>query len=243
MVERLGLDAKDNRYARLLQIAISGLREMSYTMDTSKTTKVLPVNSNDTVDLPYDYIRYIRIGVCRNGKIVSLGLNPKICPMIYDDCGNPEVPKGNKKTNLDKAFVDRNHMSTSMYFNRRMEFTGGVYNARGGQNKLGEYKVIEDDGIIALQGFTGDEVILEYYADIEKVEGKFLVHPYDTETLKDWIWWKYIQNNKTVGTGVKREAERMYYNSLRKSRSNHRRFNIQELMKFYRKGFSSSPKI
>ena len=74
MVDDLGLDAIDRRYARFLSLAISGLRDLYYDNVGGVIKEVvLDVNDDDTVSLPSDYIDYHAIGMVSNGQFLSFG--------------------------------------------------------------------------------------------------------------------------------------------------------------------------
>ena len=170
---------------RYLQFGINGLREFNF--DTTGIAKpvVLPVNSNDTVDLPNDFIDYIRIGICGfDGIIQDLAENKNICfPRATDDCGDilpDEVSGGTVVIDFFEGGQFRNN-----------EFIGRRFGQGGGSPGAGSYRINERDGYISLQGLTGANVILEYMADIEKNDkGNFTVHPFIVQALKSWMAWQ-----------------------------------------------------
>jgi len=92
MAEDLGLDMIDRRYPRYLTIAINGLRELNYDSPHFGIKEVvLDINSNDTVDLPEDFLDYYAIGTCNDhGELQVIGLNDNLCKPGKDDCGNTE---------------------------------------------------------------------------------------------------------------------------------------------------------
>ena len=90
--------ATEHNYARLLQLAIKGLREIHIDVSGDPKAVYLTVSDNDTVNLPDDYINYLKIAVCdsETGNVHSLGWNKQMClPRSYDDCGNISRPENN----------------------------------------------------------------------------------------------------------------------------------------------------
>ena len=57
----------EHKYMSYLDIAMRGLKELSFDATQEVKAITLTVNDNLTVDLPSDYVDYVRIGVCNNG--------------------------------------------------------------------------------------------------------------------------------------------------------------------------------
>jgi len=82
-----------NKYSKFLVIGISGLREYDLDVSGTPTIVALSIDANtDTVQLPGDYINYVKIGIRGpDGNVHALGLNASMClPRDYDECGNPD---------------------------------------------------------------------------------------------------------------------------------------------------------
>ena len=129
MAESLG-ESTTHKYPRILQIAISGLREFNQDVKGVIRTVEMEVNSNDTVDLPADFIDYRIIGVCGdNGSIESLGINPTMCPPIIDNCGDISgVPNRNENlpfSNFDSYYFQGTDVSNGEVIGRRYGLGGG----------------------------------------------------------------------------------------------------------------------
>lgn len=238
LLESLG-ETTLHKYPRLLQIAISGLREMNTDVEGIIKTVELPVGSNDTVSLPSDFIDYRLIGVCStDGTIQSLGLNANMCPPLYDDCGNLI---GSPERSQDVPFYGYDNIYSQGSSFRNGESIGRRFGQGGGYNKFGYYRVWKDRGYITLTNFTGGSIILEYLGDIDTVDENYMVHPYMVEAIKSWIYWKYIQRKPQYSGNEKMMARREYYNQkyLAKKRTN--MVNVKELMDAMRKYYGMTP--
>jgi hypothetical protein len=240
-IESLGASQTDERYPRFLQIAISGLRDLNQDIKSISTDALLPVNDNLTVDLPSDYIDYELIGIVRNGRILSFGLNSNAAPLPLDDCGNSLVASdiNTDSTSGGGSFIGYN----SAAFNKDGQFVGRRFGLGGGGNSLGTYKVFKSKGYIALNNFSGDEIILRYMSNLEQVDGNFVVDPFMVESLKAWMWWKYIQRSRSYGGGEKQLAQADYNKEKRKSQIRENRFNMPEFFNAYKSGYRSAPKM
>lgn len=243
LVESLGAEQIDNRYARLLQIAINGLRDLKRHYPGETSYAVIDVNDNHTVTLPNGYIEWIKVGVCYNGQILALGQNDNMCPPGTDSCGNIEVDQPVLNP-IPFSLVDElpyggynNDGYNGDYYN--------LYGLGGGQNTLGRFKIFRDEGYIALQSLNTnfDQVILEYKADIELIDGQFFVHPYDVESLKAWIWWKYIERNLNYPFNERENARIRYKAEKHRSLVDRSRLSLNEIISAVRSGYKSSPNI
>jgi hypothetical protein len=246
MIESLGASQIDNRYPRLLQIAISGLKDLN--MDVRGIVKVERIavdTSSFIANLPNDYLQYKKIFICYAGQQLSLGLNENMCPPDYDSCGNMTVCSSEDSTEDSNDGI-LYPLSSNVPVNSDGQFTGRQYGVSGGNNSLGYYRVYPNEGYIAFQNVTlvFDEIIMEYLADIDQVDGTTYVHPNDVEALKAWLWWKYIQRSGTKNNNYdKEDARRTYGREKGKARIRHNTFNVNELMMAVRSGYRSSPKL
>jgi len=238
MAEDLGLEQIDRRYPRFLSMAISALRDLRYdNIGGYEKEVVLDVNDNDTVDLPLDYIDYYAIGVCSNGELSGLGVNTNLCDVAKDDCGNRTE---------DTQVLESDTMGVFSYYtdyNDKGEHLGGNFGVGGGRSNIGQYKIYPDKGYIALQGYTGSQIILRYKADIQSVNGDYEVHPYDVQPIKDWIWYKYVSKSRSSNLGTIQLAERAYAKSKKQAQKRHSSFSVREFLNAYRSGFRGSPRV
>lgn len=224
-------------YDRFLGYAISGLRECH--MDFSGTPKRVFIDidtRNYTAPLPNDMISHVFIGLCENGQVKSLGLNPKMCtPHTYSDCGELQTQVTNG-SNGDMVYTSGK--------SRNNENLGGMYGLGGGQNQNGYYKIDLEKNIIALQnlGSTVTQIVLEYIADPTDPNSDTEIHPYDIETIKAWMYMKDI-SKKRIPLGEKQLARQVYREERRKSMRRHASFTIDEALQSIRKANKLSPKL
>ena len=225
----------EHKFARYLQYGYSGLRDFNLDTSGSITAVFLTVNSNGTVDLPSDYISFIRLGICgTDGNLHYLGHNPKMCRLSTDDCGDLEKNTGTGSS----AFADAEGGHW-----RNDEGIGRYFGVGGGNNKNGYYKIRSKEGYIELQNFDNGEVWLEYLADISRnSNGEFQVHPYLIEALKDWIQWMSIQRNLRQPANAKEMARRDYLRSKNIAQRRFASFTLEECKSVIRKSFTMFPK-
>lgn len=269
---------------RLTQIGIDGLREFNIDVTGIPKIATLPVTSVDTVDLPNDFVNYIRIGVSGNdGQIHSLGVNNNLdISKHVDKCGNDLRPRhkhndtfeGMPFSDVLLPFFSVDFIPTHF---RNGETLGAFFSQGGGNNQFGYYRVDLRNWVIHVQGlshrphnhplvphrdadndFDNDNVkehhhkhhhhiVLEYLSDLEKitVEGRkqLRIHPFIIEALKQWIYWKFIEKNRTYNASQQSEAERRFWNAFTLSVARVNSPNIEELLQAYRKENTLTTKL
>lgn len=237
-IERLMASQIDDRYPNFLQIATTGLKDLNYDIQQIVNTEILPVNDNLTVTLPPDYIDYQMIGVVCGNNISSLGLNENQAPLNTNSCGNP-VARISNNGNYEGYFLDYN----SANWSEDGEYLGRHYGAGGGGNSNGTYKVYKAEGYIALNNFSGDEIVLRYVTNLKKVNGNFMVDEYLVEAVKDFIWWTYVKANRSYGLGERQMAHEDYKRTKKEALIRSTRWNFPEFLNAWNTGFRSSPRM
>lgn len=218
----------ENEFFRHLQYGISILRECHMDFSGIPITEVLEVNPNMTVNLPLGYINYIKIAtVDARGFIHALGLNRNMSLVTtYDECGSPitQAKLQQIQQNINNqgegggAIVPADFVTAYEGFAdnwRNGELMGRFFGIGGGNNSWGYYRIDEQNGVIKLQGVVSPVIVLEYIADLSRVNGDFEVHPFLIECLKNGMYWKSLKNNLRVGLGEKQLAKKDYDISYR----------------------------
>lgn len=236
----------EHRFVQALQLGISCLRELEFDVTGSPVIKELPVSDLDTVDLPDDYLNYIRIGfVNKYGYFQELGRNNDI-PLnrSLDDCGKR---KKQKKADLDTDYTVNASFSGTEYGSvhfRNNENVGRYYGLGGGNNVNGGFKIDKNYHQIQLDCYEGgDTITLEYLADPNKTNGEFEVHPFAVETVKAWIDWKLSENNANISAGVSERKRQLYGNNKKMLRSRIASMSVQDMLQAFRKGNKAAPKF
>jgi hypothetical protein len=209
-----------NRFAKVYQIAVSGLREIN--MDDSGTVSVaiLPCNLVDQVNLPVDFVSLIRLSMVDfAGNLQALTGNDNIAfASWFDSCGNPV--KHAPQANVEPNGTFWNGISGYTDNFRNGEATGRMFGVGGGNNVYGTYRVDRQNGTIVFGNLMAnvDQVVLEYLADLSAVDGKYLVHPFMIASIKAYISWMDINDNDRKGLGDKQMKERQFYNAEKQMR-------------------------
>lgn len=217
--------------ARLYTIALSGLREMH--LDVNGIVKIveLPINDNDTVDLPLDYVKYTRVGVATDdGHVITMGIDNSI--NLSPDCGR----EGRDVTDSTSPYYNYPY---SGQFQGVNGFVGGLFAEGGAQNAFGYYRFNRETNQLWLSNvstISNCSIILEYIADISASEdGDFIVHPYVIQAVKDYISWKYVNGDRNTGISEKQLRKREYGLSLKKAKKRYGQSTPEEWASSFRK--------
>lgn len=240
LIERFGAEVIDKRYARILQIAVSGVRDLNNDVGGVIKTEKVTVNDNDTARLPHDLIRPRRIALCIDGMLMTLDEDKNLCRFETDDCGNLT----SNDNDDDDEIINYTHTYNGHY-NRKGDFTGGFYGLGGVNSSAGTYRIDEQRGILILRNVNDDsdnkedtddvEIVIEYLADITKNDNnEIMIREGEREAIKAWIWWKYIQNNRSYPANEKELARREYAREKHKANMRRNGFNTRDFLKAVR---------
>lgn len=242
-------DAGFNRAAIFRLHAVNALRELSMDFTATPKSVELPINQDDTVDYPCDFMNYISLSaVGQNGELFGLGKNTKInITKYFSDCGKPirDIPQNSTVgmlNNWEFPYLINPTYYAGHY--RNGENTGGYFNA-GGHNTIGGYRF--DNGrqqiILDAVKICYKCVVLEYIADVSQQDGDFVVHPFIWETVKRWISWQTKVDDRTSSLSNVAMAERNYVVSRKASMRRFRSSTTQEWLDAIRKANSGIPQF
>tara|TARA_R110000772_G_scaffold155490_6_gene266582 strand:+ start:144 stop:914 length:771 start_codon:yes stop_codon:yes gene_type:complete len=236
----------DHKYFQALQLGISCIRELNFDVTGSPVVVNLPVNEDDTVDLPDDYINYIRIGFCdKYGDFKELGKNKSIClNRTLDDCGAITTPTVDPNATSGTYLGVRGSSEYYATHFRNGEATGRFYGLGGGNNVNGGFKIDTVYSQIQLDCYGGgDTITLEYLSNPEKSKGNFIVIPFAIETVKNWIGWRLNLNNPNVPAVSTQMRERLYIKSNKILRARMKKNTVQDILQSFRKANKAAPKF
>jgi len=186
-------------------MAYRGLELMHYNISAEPKTVRLPVEANQTVIFPPDYVAWVKIGILNNnGEVSTLKVNnslttfrdnnpnrlSRLTPDINDTwVGNPNAPYFN-------------------YFNNGwFQTLFGV--GQAGLIQYGECRVDENNNVIILSPtFQYPDIILEYISSPEK-DNDYLVDVRLREALVTFIAWKAGLDSRQNFYAALTEARRM----------------------------------
>jgi hypothetical protein len=214
-LNRLGMyDLK--QYKRFVQIAIECFTEEMSMFHTGVGNEVvyLHMSAAKTVNLPADFIDWIKIGTPVNGKLRVLTHKDSILlPRVFDDTG---LPVGN--TDGDDTEGISNCIFFSDHF-RNGQFVGGLFGLPGGIDTA-YFRVDYENRQIVFSGTTErSEIVLEYTSSGLKADGSSLVPRQLVAPIRNYILWQKDINDPRIAFNLKEMAKREYEESVQALRS------------------------
>lgn len=246
-------------------IALRGIREMGF--DLSNEVRSLKLNitsSNNTVELPDDFVDIIKIGVIGDDGMVyvfSENKNINYSQSYADSTGAAVgVSSSANDANSDGVFdrvdskgattgssVSSDSLSSAFDSYIFRNFVHGTSNGRlygvGGGHKSGSYRMNLDQNRIELDTTSVyDQVVIEYIADQARSTNP-TVHLYLEEALRCYMYYKLVERKSTVPQGEKARARSEYYNERRKANARMKSFSKEDALQVIRQNFKQSPKV
>jgi hypothetical protein len=224
-----------HNYLRHLQLAHSGLKELTFDILGDIQIAVLTIGNTLRVDLPEDYVDYTFIGlVDSRGRLRPLGNSSRIPGKGTDNTLTPQYSTtfGNEYFN-GAINLDSRHR-------------GAIYGIGGGQNQHGQYRPSidrENWQMVFTSIAAGEQIYMEYTSDGRAKGGRNVIHPYAEEALKAYVYWKSIQRKRGQSGQEKELARRDYYNEKRLANQRMKAFTKEEALQQIRTGFKQAPKM
>ena len=244
--------------------ALRGLREIGFDLGKRiKSLKLDVTSSNNTVDLPDDFVDIVKLGVVGTNNMVyvfpqnkninysqsyanssgtAVGTSASAADSdgdgVFDRVDSKSATTGLAGTDdldtLFDSFVFRNFVHGTT--------SGRLYGVGGGHTG-GAYRLNLEQNRIELETSGNyDEVVIEYIAD-EARSSNPEVHVYAEEALRAYIYYKLIERKSQVPMSEKARARSEYYNERRKANARLSNFTKEEAMHVIQKNFRQSPKV
>jgi hypothetical protein len=205
-------------YLRLWDLAVRGLNQINLFGMGEPKTRRLEIKENGTVDLPQDYIQWIKVGRLNgDGEVMTLKRNTDLSALATTEADRVSV-----NTDGEVSNIYRNYTQDDCVYN--------IFGRSAGTADYGNFDVDEVNGVVYLQGYTSGYIILEYLASPEATED-FMIPVQYFECLISWLRYMDIQsmpNGRRSNIGEKQLRRSEFYNSLRVAQQMNNPFRVFE---------------
>lgn len=224
----------------LRAFALRGIREMGFDILNRIKSIKLPVDStNNTVALPSDFVKAVKIGVIGTDNLIYVfGENKNINYSMKEDSNGNLVDS--KTSNADIGGNVDDGLNSYVFRNYTFAGNDGQLYGYGGGRYAGQYRLNLDQNRIEVDS-RYSEVVLEYVAD-EARSTNPSIDIQAEEALRSYIYHKLVERKSSVPANEKARARREYYNELRKANARLKSFSKEEALKTIRKNYKQSPK-
>jgi len=244
--------------------ALRGIREMGFDLSkVIRSVKITVDSTNDTIELPDDFVDWCKVGVVgSDGIVYVLGENKNVnYSQAYANSSGTKVGNAASATDSDGdgvfdridskgattgASASSNDLSQGFdsYVFRNYVYgaANGLYGVGGGHLE-GGFRFNLDQNRIELEGNDSiSEVVIEYVADEARSKNPS-IHVYAEEALMSYMYYKIIERKSSVPANEKARARQEYYNERRKANARMKSFTKEEALKTIRKNYKQSPKF
>ena len=182
-------------FARYLQVAVDGIRDMHIHDFDVVATKVVSVDSTTkTFNFPTDYVRYESVSTVVNGMWWTYTKKDELVPLTDDDSTTIQSTMPNVSDVL---------------------LTHGLTD--GGGHNLYYFKEDRKNSRFIVSGFTPDVVVLRYVSNGLSSDGDFTIQGYAKMALEAWIRWRMSEyDNEPISHQDRKD--RRYKEERRKMR-------------------------
>jgi hypothetical protein len=239
-------------------IALRGIREFGFDVSSRVRSLKRTISSNNTIELPDDYVDMLKVGVVsEDGIVYVLGQNKNInysqklespdstvdsAAGPLDIAGNVILDREDDKTSTDGSGLKDTDYEYYIFNNYLYQGGLGRLYGVGGGHMRGEYRINLDQNRIEIDTESNaTELVLEYIAD-EARSTNPVIHVYAEEALRCFIYYKLCERKSNVPANEKMRARAEYYNERRKAKSRLSNFTKEEALRTIRKNFKQAPK-
>jgi hypothetical protein len=215
-----------NKYYKCWNIAYDAMTQLGLDFFATIRSIKIPINGNKTVNLPADYLNYVKIGVLNDrGEVIPLSYNDKLT--LFAD----QLPDRKGKTE-DHTLTDWYFWNTPIFYNFWDGDTfSNIYGLPSGAPFVGTFKIDPAAGIILLdEHFSYPYLIIEYVsAPAVGVECRVPIQ--FKEAIVAYMGWKDIEfmpNSRKGGGGDKEQRKRNYYNERRLALARYKPFRAED---------------
>lgn len=224
------------RYKALTQIAIEGFSELNLWTMSGHETVYLRMSLAKTVELPVDYVDYLKIGVPINGKLRVITRNDSILlPRTFEDGTSVGNTDSGDESKLDNVVFFSSHFKNGV-------FVGGLYGLPGGID-TNYFRIDEENRQIVFAGDIGrGEIVLEYLSSGVKTDGSSMVPREAIPALRTYVLWQMIENDQKVAYNAKDRAKREHEEAVSMLVSFQSIFSKEDYLRMLYGSYTQSPR-
>lgn len=196
-------DYSMRHYSFLEQIIIEGYTELNLWHLDNIEVVYLRMSEAKTVDVPADFVDWLKIGIPLHGKLRVLTNNDGILfPRTFQDgaeVGNTDDVSGG----IPESIYFTDHYKNGQY-------VGGLYGMPGGADQA-FYRFDREKRTIIFSGsIPRAEIVLEYISTGVKLQGTTVIPREAVPALRAYGLWQLIENDPKVGATQKERKKEQY---------------------------------
>ncbi len=222
-------------YFQFMKLASDCIRELNFSTLAIINTKKLLVGPLGSVELPQDYVDYVKIGIPNGQYVRPLASRDGINRLNnYDDNGN--------KTLYDHVESNQVGGWIGYWYNNVINSNGeniGRQYGRGAGERKDTFKVLKERGEIQFDEDLGVEyIILEYISDGQNVDNATKIDPQAQATIEAYVLWQMKEASRAYGLQERQLAKQEYTEQWRQLRARLADWTITDILRIVRSAYS-----
>lgn len=226
-------------YADVLKFGLDCLNEeLGFTILPNIKSARLTVNANKEIELPDDYVDWIRVGYQYGQHVVPMTKESRFNRMLPDS-GNSYSSIGDILPVNYSAYYYGLHSNSYGELNGR--YFGSTAQSQSKFIEVRERSVIAVDASFA----QGDTIVVDYIY-FDSATATALVHPKASPVIRDYCIWKMKEMSRGLTVANRFEVDKArvnYYRSLRMFRAQIQSITIEGVLEAIRSTQRLSPKV
>jgi hypothetical protein len=225
-------------YQRNMRLANAAIRDLTIMIVPVSRSIAVEIDSTKIVEMPNDFVYYTKVGVCRNGRIITLSLDDELCgEEVACDC----------ETQLDAdAEIDAIANGTvvptygyQFYGYGGSYPVGELYGLGGGYNVFGYYKFDKATNKFLFNKINAGETVIIEYKSNGVGDGASEVPTECEEAIVNFILWKA---NAKTNPAFAKDSYKNYVVQYEKLRKIYGKFTTSEWKDSSYRGIKSTVK-
>ena len=219
-----------HEYPRALQAATRTLKDLTYDVTGVPKVEVLAVEDGGRATLPEDVVRVIRMGFASSGgRFIEIFVDNTLIVNTEQSITSQNIGQPINPTATDVSGMFRNGQVVGRQYGNA---GGGVYT----------YRMDWDRGVAEFSSNVGGQIVLEYLADPNRINGEYLIHPFLVDAIQDGMVWRMGKFKRSVAPQETANNHRLYLNSKHHARVRFASESVGNIINTSRKTFNTSAK-
>lgn len=238
-----------HKYQRYLQFALEGAKD--FYMDSAHDVKTVELQMNDIkqVELPIDYVDWVKVGILCGNRIKVLGTCDTIPVLTQtDSCGNLktydncECSVNNLPTDIGTGYYGGYRFLN--FTNEYGEIIGGLYGLGGGYTDRSYFRVVPGQNVLQFSSeINNNKIYLEYITNGFNPKQESVVSVYAEKAMRYYIHWQVSIHRDGPNSANAMGWEHQYYTELGKARRRSDDLTPRAILEIARSSYVQSPKF
>lgn len=232
-----------HRMDQFIKWGLEDARNYNFDINRQVKSVKIPLNSYKAIDVPDDFVDYLRIGYKDGNMIIIFDKDPGISNI--NDCEDGEIIE-----NIPDRFIEDASTVDDYFLDHFLGDNGKVFGLKYKHNGVGYFKYIREAGQIQFRSVLSSitEIYMDYISDGWDPCNETLLHPYYFKLNQLYQHWQFAKFKRQMNPGlvpksVVDDAKGDYWDEHSRVQAREFDLGIEDIYDCMRQAYSLSPKI